>query len=354
MALKKVGSCKYRVTVSVRDKNKGYPIAKQVTVVGTLAAAKIKEADLLRELKARSLTSAYASTFGEAVDIYVQKLRERGLSKGYERMMHLLRRELGHVRLEVFVERFEVYRQHLMTTPTVGGKIRKGSSVNRHTAIVRAIFGHLVDLEIIDKNPITPIRFPKMKECSRDRYMTQEERLRLLNAVRAYRPYILPIVQYMLAVPCRVNELVTAKREQYNPFQKTIYIPDSKAGIPIHKPIPEEMAEYFNSIPLDCPYLFYKKVGDEYRPLTNLRGAWATCLRRAGITDLHVHDLRHISATDLYDAGNPEMVIAGVAGWKTPDMLSRYYHKDSLRSAQRVVFNAKPQDVVPLRNVAAG
>jgi integrase len=139
-------------------------------------------------------------------------------------------------------------------------------------------------------------------------------------------------------VPCRVSELTAAKREQYNPFTGTVYIPDSKAGIPIHKPVPKEMKDYFNSIPAKCPWLFYwtNETG-EYRPFITLQKPWKFCLKAAGISDLRIHDLRHISATDLYEAGNAERTIMDVAGWKTP-MLSSYRHKDSLRSAQTIIF----------------
>jgi|TergutMp193P3_1026864.scaffolds.fasta_scaffold24332_5 integrase len=342
MALKKISSNKWAVKVSVWDKNKKYPISKQTTVTGTRSDAAIVEADLLKELRARSLTSAHASTFGEAVDLYAQKLRLQGkLSTRHERMVGFVRRELGHIRLEAFADRFEVYRKHLILDPTVYGKVRKGASVNRYTSIVRAVFGHLVDLEAIDKNPITAVRFPKLGEKPRDRYLTQEERLKLLNAIRERRPYILPIIQYMLAVPCRLGELLLARREQYSPITNTVYIPDSKAGIPIYKPVPEEMREYFMSIPYDCPWLFYQRVvrlsKTIYRPLTHLRYAWNVCLKQAGITDMRIHDLRHIAATDLYAAGNSERRIMGVAGWKTP-MLSNYRNKNSLRDAQETTF----------------
>jgi len=352
MALKKIATNKWAVKVSVWDKNKGYPISKQATVTGSKAEATIIEADLLKELKARSLTSAYASTFEDAVKLYIQKLRlQDKLSGQHERMVGFIRKELGHIRLEAFADRFDVYRKNLIATPTARGKTRKGASVNRYTAIVRAVFGHLVALEVIGRNPITTTRFPKLGERPRDRYLTQEERLKLLNTIREHRPYILPIIQYMLSVPCRVSELVNAKREQYSPFTGTIYIPDSKAGIPIHKPIPEEMTGYFNAIPLDCPWLFYQRIdGGKYRPLTHLRYAWMYCLKRAGIADLRVHDLRHIAATDLYANGNSERRIMGVAGWKTP-MLSHYRHKDSLRDAQETVFRPKP-DVAAVGNMA--
>jgi integrase len=347
MAIKKLQPNKWLVKASVWSKSKNYPIAKQATVNGTRADAVMAESDMLKELRARSLTSEYASTFGEAVDLYVRKIRMRGkLSTGYELMIAHVRRELGHVRLEVFAERFDVYRNHLMRAKTSAGKVRKNASVNRYTAIVRAVFNHLVDLELIVKNPINKVRFPILEERPRDRMLSQEERLRLINAIRQHRPYILPIIEYMLAVPCRVSELTSALRTQYNHFTGTIYIPDSKAGIPIHKPIPEEMREYFNSIPDDCQWLFYQKTGQgKYRPLTNLRYAWAYCLKQAEITDYRIHDLRHEAATALYEAGNQTRVIMDIAGWKT-DMLTIYRNKHSLRSAQKIVFGQTPPEAL--------
>ncbi|MCL2219403.1 MAG: hypothetical protein FWC23_03405 [Chitinispirillia bacterium] len=164
MALTKIGPNKWRVKASVWDKNKGYPISKQTTVTGTRAEAVVVEGDILKELKARTLTSKYASTFGEAVDLYTENLRLRGrLSYQHENMVKFLRSELGHVRIEVFADHFEVYRRRLMSAMTKQCKPRKSASINRYTAIVRAAFGHLVGLEILDRNPITSTRFPKMK-----------------------------------------------------------------------------------------------------------------------------------------------------------------------------------------------
>jgi integrase len=98
------------------------------------------------------------------------------------------------------------------------------------------------------------------------------------------------------------------------------------------------MTEYFRNIPADCPWLFYwVDAGGKYRPFVSIRRAWLDALKIAGLSNLRVHDLRHVSSTDLYNVGNPERQIMDIAGWKTP-MLSKYRHKDSLRSAQRIVF----------------
>ncbi|MCL2182359.1 MAG: site-specific integrase [Chitinispirillia bacterium] len=340
MALTKIGPNKWHIRCQVWDNNKGYPISKRVTVAGTRAEAVVVDGDILKELKARTLTSAYASTFAEAVDLYMENLRLRGqLSRQHENMVKFVRRELGHIRLEVFDDHFEIYRRRLISAPTKQGKSRKSASINRYTAIVRATFKYLVGRKILDQNPITAERFPKMKEEPRDRYLGPEERLRLLNAIREHRPHILPIVQYMLMVPCRVSELVTAKREQYSPIAQIIKIPRSKAGIPITKSVPACMREYFRNIPADCPWLFYQELAPgEYRPLTHLRYAWAFCLKKAEIADMRIHDLRHIAVTDLYDAGNSEWAIAAQAGWKSPVMMSTYWHMDGKKIAHGMRF----------------
>jgi integrase len=340
MALKKLGKDKWSVKAALWVKHLGYPISKQTTVTGSRAEALIVEAELLKELKARSLTSVYVSTFGDAVDLYAKKLRLQGrLSESHAKTVDFVRRALGHVRIECFADQLEAYRKRLQVTPTVQGKPRKAASVNRYTSVAHAVFEYLAALGIVAKNPVTPVRFPKMKETVRDRYISQEERLRLMEAIRAHRPYLLPIISFMLAVPCRVGELLGARREQYNAFTNTVYIPNSKAGIPIHKPVPAGMTDYFRSIPPESEWLFFRQnASGKYVKLVSISKAWWLCLRAAGIADLRIHDLRHIAATDLYAVGNPERRIMGIAGWKT-NMLSLYRHKDSLRDAQATVFS---------------
>jgi len=340
MAPTNLGTNKWRIKVSVLDKTKGYPVGKQETFRGTRAEATIREAELLKELKTRcSFILPQASTFGEAVELYEKRLSLQGkLSPSHTKMIDFVCRKLGHLRIEGFADNFEAYRKSMVGSLTAHGKIRGNASINRYTQIVRAVFSYLVNHELIAKNPITQIRFPKLDEKPRDRNLTQDEISRLFSAIEKHRPHIMSIVQYMLLVPCRKMELVNAKREQYNPVTGTIYIPTSKNGRPIIKPVPEAMSVYFKSIPADCPYLFYQEIGGgKYRPLTNLRYAWAYCCRKAGIGDLRIHDLRHRAATWLHEMGNSIYTIMKIAGWRT-NMLGIYWGQDGVTTAQQVKF----------------
>lgn len=335
MALNKIGPNLWQIKVSVRVPGQDNPTKKREQFTGTKTEAEARTVDLIRAIKnSCSLTPQTISTFSEALILFREK---RGpFSPTHCRKVDFIDNELGHILLAQLPDRFEQYLRILKSTP-VRGKKRSNASTNRHIEIVRAVFGLLVDLEIIVKNPITKFRFPKGEEKARDRYLNDDERLRVINAIREHRPYILPIIQYMLLVPCRKMELVAAKKDQYNPFTATIYIPDSKADIPIYKPVPDEMKDYFNSIPSVCPWLFFRHDVDGYHSVGTMQKPWVYCLKKAGVQNARMHDLRHISATDLYQAGNPERMIMDIAGWKTP-MLSTYRHKDSFKSAQNIQF----------------
>lgn len=342
MALEKIGPNQWRIKVCVRVAGKPFPVQKQERYEGTKTEAEARRVEIIKKLRdgapAGSLTHQTIKNLSEAIALFAEK---RGpFSASHERKIRYLMQEIGHVELIMVPERFEAWLRVLRGTKARFRQTRSNASLNRYVEIVRAVFGLLTELEVISKNPITKARFPKLEEKPRDRYLNHEERLRLFNAIQQYRPYILPIVEYMSLVPCRKSELITARREQYNQFTKTIYIPDSKADIPIYKPVPDSMVEYFRSIPADCPWLFYWQ--DEkgaYRQLGTLQKPWTFCLKMAGLLNVRIHDLRHIAASDLYEAGNPERQIMDIAGWKTP-MLSNYRHKDGLKSAQAIRFSA--------------
>ena len=338
MAMMKTGPNKWRIVVSVRAPGRPEPMKKRETFTGTKTEAEVRKTEIIRELResASSLKLVPCiSTFTEAVTIFREK---RGpFSSSHDRKIEYIEQETGHLSLDEYADRFEQWLHVLkQTAPKHHQRKRSAASSNRYIEIVRAVFGLLVELEIIRENPITKARFPKGEERPRDRYLTETERLKLMNAIREHRPYILPFVEYSLAVPCRKSELTAAKREQFDPFTNTIYIPTTKGGFPVTKPVPPNMIEYFRSIPAECPWLFYWQDAEgNYHQFGTMQKPWAFCVKKAGLKNVRIHDLRHVAASDLYASGIPEREIMDVAGWKTP-MLSTYRHRDSLKSAQKI------------------
>ena len=82
----------------------------------------------------------------------------------------------------------------------------------------------------------------------------------------------------------------------------------------------------------DCPFVFHqggKKIGD-------IRKAWHTACRKAGLEGLLIHDLRRCAARNLSRAGVSEVVAMRITGHKTPSMYRRYriIDENELREAQ--------------------
>jgi integrase len=209
-----------------------------------------------------------------------------------------------------------------------------------------------VALNLIKSNPISKVRFPRLKELPRDVVLNSFDIQRLLNKVETEAPHLNAILRYALKVPCRKSELVKMKKDDLDMIHNAIRVKagNSKNDMPCWKPIPPDMVSYFRTLPKETDYLFYrmeeeKKTGAiKYYGLGNFQRSWRRCLRLAGLSFFHFHDTRHISATALIDNGTPEQTVMAVANWKT-NMLRSYYHREPKQALQLVRFT--PQFVCP-------
>jgi integrase len=67
-----------------------------------------------------------------------------------------------------------------------------------------------------------------------------------------------------------------------------------------------------------------------------LAAAFVRARTRAGLPDLHFHDLRHTAATRMA-ALLPNLIeLAAVTGHQTVQMLKRYYHPDAQALARKL------------------
>ncbi len=100
-------------------------------------------------------------------------------------------------------------------------------------------------------------------------------------------------------------------------------------------PVFPEMLDYFNSIPEDCNYLFFREdKQSNFHPLgywdeakgrikANIKTAWTAACRRAGISGYNYHKTRQQAAMQLlYDNFNTievKMIGGGVAKLRSID-----------------------------------
>ena len=73
----------------------------------------------------------------------------------------------------------------------------------------------------------------------------------------------------------------------------------------------------------DSPWVFCKRNGERYG---NVRKAFETARKRAGIVDFRFHDLRHTFASHLVMAGIDLKTVQELLGHKSFEMTLRYAH----------------------------
>jgi integrase len=342
--------------VKVRIRKNGRIVGRQKLVTGGKEQAKALYEQMKKEIRSsqtgslKSQSENELKTFADLLTLY--KAKKGPFSESHTSKIDALSAEVGEISLDTFPEKFERYFQLLKIQ--INPKTEKtlaNRSINRKTEIAKAAFNLLVDLELIEKNPI---RIKKLKEVPRDVMISDEQQNELIKAIKSDYPHIEYIVRFALQVPCRRSELINMRMEDLDLFGNAIRIRNgtTKNGDGVWKPIPDDMIDYFRNIPKESEYLFYREVSGsrndrsgvnkKYLPLGDFKKAWKGALEKAKLDglDLHFHDTRHVAATDMIDEGTPEEVVMTVAGWKT-NMLRVYYNRNPKKALSLVKFKKR-------------
>lgn len=338
----KIGPNRYFLDVRVRRLDDDGEDRRRETVEGDYQAAAARYLELRKEIKERQALRCRFETFGDLLRWYAEK---RPPTSKDQSILDILDRSLGAVSLPAFPDRFEAHRFHLQRDPSPKtGRPLANGSVNRYTALVRAAFQLACDWNppLLEKNPITKTRFPKLEEKPRDVMVAPPGRLTLFNVIQVHRPWIEAVVRFEMAVPSRKSELSRLPIDHLDLVNMLLRIVDTKSGMGVWKPIPPDQWAYFRSIPAGCRWVFFRplpgKRPQEWPPVGDYKKAWATCRRLAGLEGLRIHDTRHMSATDLLNNGTPPRAVMDIAGWKT-DMMRIYFHRDTAASAALARFS---------------
>ena len=132
--------------------------------------------------------------------------------------------------------------------------------------------------------------------------------------------WLKPVVLLALETAMRRGEVLTLKWENINLSQQTCHLPMTKNGSSRNVPLSLDAISILNDLA--------RSFDGRVFPISNtsLRGLWNRACRRAGITDLHFHDLRHEATSRFFEKGLNVMEVATITGHKDLRMLQRYTH----------------------------
>jgi integrase len=207
-------------------------------------------------------------------------------------------------------------------------EVVSGQTVKHELSLLRAILRlAATDWEIPFPQGIPTIRLPRMPK-GRTRRLKAGEEERLLSLCgddAVLRDFILLALESAM----RRSELIAMKWSDIDWESSTLSIPKTKTGVP-------------RVIPLSRNALSILKAMDRSEgcvfdiTATRVSQKFARVCRKAGIKDLHLHDLRHEAVSRLFELGLNQMEVAAISGHQAVSMLQRYTHISVEHLAKRL------------------
>jgi integrase len=225
-------------------------------------------------------------------------------------------REFGSRPLgQITREEIEAWRRNKMT------KCRP-ATINREMSRLRRMFSLAVEWELLEESPMAGIRFLR-ENNARTRYLSLEECQRLIASCIA--PHIRALVSVALHSGMRLGEILNLHWRDLDFASGFILVRDSKNGESRHVPMDAILSALFRAYPrrLGTDLVFSSSSGGR---IVDVRTGFQNACKRAGLTDLHFHDLRHTFASQFVMAGGDLYILKEILGHKSPAMAARYAH----------------------------
>ena len=257
-------------------------------------------------------------TLGQILERYLSEITSKKKSSEVEeiKIKRLMREPIASVQIcRLTPQHIAKFRDERLRSVS-GTTVLKDLSLLSH-AITTAMREWGFPLAV---NPVKQITKPK-PNAPRDRRLEAGEEERLLAACsEARNPYFKALVVVAIETAMRRGELLGLERQHLKVNNRTAYLPMTKNGDSRTVPLSTRAIATLNDLPVH--------ISGKVFPLseTAIRGLWGRACRRAGISDLHLHDLRHEATTRLFELGLNIMEVSAITGHKDLKMLKRYTH----------------------------
>ncbi len=257
-------------------------------------------------------------TLSDLLDRYRDEItpQKRGAAVERYRLARLLACQLAPLSLEnLTAEHVARYRDHRLRE--VGPE-----AVRRELGLVR----HVLNIARrewnvpLSGNPVADVTLPNPSKA-RDRRLDASEWARLLEACTGRRAtWLEPLIRLALATAMRRSELLSARWEDADLSRRTLRLRLTKNGYSRTIPLSLEAVSILQSLPRSNSGLLFAVTPNA------VRLAWERLTAKAGLADLHFHDLRHEAISRFFERGLSLAEVALISGHRDHRMLLRYTH----------------------------
>jgi site-specific recombinase XerD len=236
----------------------------------------------------------------------------------------------------------------------------KDTSINRIITALKAAINWASKRNIIETNPITKLeRLSEEDSDTKVRYLTKEERTRLIDALDAREKkikkgyeshnewrkirgmeaapplkadYLKPIVLLSLSTGIRRNSLLSLEWRDVNFDEKTIMVraATSKSGkqnyVPMNRVAFDTLSSWRDKAQRTAPDNLIFPSPKTGKKMDDCRSSWESLMKAAKIENFRWHDMRHDFASQLVMRGIDLNTVRELMGHADLKMTLRYAH----------------------------
>jgi site-specific recombinase XerD len=215
----------------------------------------------------------------------------------------------------------------------------KGYTVYFRT--LKASFSKALSWGYISENPLSKMKLPRIQK-NRPAFLSKDQIMKIIDCCK--RSDIKEMFLFLFYTGCRTGEMVSLKSKNADLLNSLIVIGDENFSTKTRKqreiPICSELKKILNSVLAKSvnpeEYLFHKTNGFPYS-VDYLSKSFKKCCRLAGIDErIHLHSIRHSSASYLVQNGIPLMMVKSILGHSSISTTEIYSHV-TLESLQQAV-----------------
>src|ERR1041385_5357905 len=200
----------------------------------------------------------------------------------------------------LLIEKFKRDRRESITRRE---KVRSPASVNHELTLLSKIFNLAIDYKVTDTNPCTKVKKYQL-DNKRYRYLLPEEEPRLMAALSGPRAHLKPLIIVALGTGMRQGEQLRLTWDRVDFSRRVLVLTKTKSGKDREVPMNPEVVKTLFALRSRSKGHRYVFVNEKTKTrIKEVKKAFGTALKIAGIEGLVWHDLRATFGTRLGEAG---------------------------------------------------
>ncbi len=213
---------------------------------------------------------------------------------------------------------------------------------NRIRALLSKMFNLAIGWGWRADNPVNGVE--KYQEYKRHRWLNNEEMQRLWEALDTHTDQsIANALRLLLLTGSRRSEVLHATWDQFD-LEREIWTKPAhttKQKQMAHVPLSAQTIDMLKAMKSEAtsPFLFPGRIPG--KPLQEIKKSWDSITKKAGLSNVRIHDLRHTHASHLVSSGLSLSIVGKLLGHTQASTTQRYAHlaDEPLKQATQVFGN---------------